>query len=761
MLVNGRFLSLAAAIGIATAFLGTEVRQAGGQPMSPAFESVGPHSFGGRTRSLVVVQGGPGSPEVLLAGSAGGGLWRSRNAGESWESVPELSQQSVTSLVASPAAPLTLYAGTGEIDQDLRGGGIFRSLDGGESWASLPGTNGEELAFIRRLSVSADGAQILAATSQGLFESSTSAFSFRCALPAPHGCGEPMSDVISHPKDLSKAVAASADTATVFYRELVGTALQWREAEAETGTGPPKVTRLAWSGNGIGKRNVSLTYAIADPNIVYASVDGEEIDGGPLWRSEDGGKLFKRRAAGPVPCVSPGRSVDEVRVWANLIWAGHPTDPNFVIMGRLDLWRSTDGGTSLTVISDFDKHPLSPHADHHIMATGPDFGTRTLDPFRAWLGTDGGVFYTSDLTAAAKPCEPVAWTERNTGYGAVQFYSGMALSGGTLLLGAQDLGLLRREPVSTCGAGSPCWAAGEIIKGSVRTPVRDDIHVVLGQPASSKDAFALGNKFDVLRTMSSGNSWEYISDNHWNGTDWIRVSGNHWPIGEAEIKLSAPPAFAISSSQSPRLYLGGGCLYQCSNPLLKPITESSRPFWSRMRSPLRNKPCDTKPTISAIAIHPGDPDDLWLCYEDGRIFRTKQALSLQPSWRAVGGAPESTRGRSCKSLEVLSTGGLLVAFSGKEQPNVYLVAKAARVGSGYSWTPVDLPEELVYQATAHPRNSQRIFVATEGGVLETCASCKWRALPGLPSQRTRALFWHGEHLYVGTYGSGVYVGRIP
>src|SRR5690348_8566034 len=77
-----------------------QARQAGGQPVSPAFENVGPDSFGGRTRSLVVVQGGPGSPEVLLAGSAGGGLWRSRNAGESWESVPELRQQSVTSLVA-------------------------------------------------------------------------------------------------------------------------------------------------------------------------------------------------------------------------------------------------------------------------------------------------------------------------------------------------------------------------------------------------------------------------------------------------------------------------------------------------------------------------------------------------------------------------------------------------------------------------------------------------------------------------------------
>ncbi len=752
MLVNGRLLSLAAAIGVATAFLGTEVRQAEGQPMSPAFESVGPDSFGGRTRSLVVVQGGPGSPEVLLAGSAGGGLWRSRNAGKSWESVPELSQQSVTSLVASPVAPLTLYAGTGEIDQGLRGGGIFRSLDGGESWARLPGTVGEELAFIRRLGVSADGAQILAATSEGLFESSTSAFSFRCALPAPYGCGEPMSDVVSHPKDPAKAVAASADTAAVFYREQVGTALQWREAEAEIGTGPPEVTWWAWDGN------VSLTYAIADPNIVYASVDGEGI-ADPLWRSEDGGKLFKRRAAGLDFCVLPGRSVGRPRVWANLIWAGHPTDPNFVIVGRLDLWRSTDGGTSLTIISDFDKHPLSPHADHHVVATGPDFGTRTLDPFRAWLGTDGGVFYTSDLTAAAKPCEPVAWTERNTGYGAAEFYSGMALSGGTLLLGAQDLGLLRREPVSACRAGGPCWAAGEIIKSSVRTPVRDDIHVVLGQPASSKDAFALGNGFDVLRTRDSGKSWEYISDNQWNGTAWIRVRGTHWPIGKAEIELSAPPAFAIGSSPSPRLYLGGSCLYRCSNPLLK-ITPSSRPIWEWMSAPLRKRSCDTRPTISAIAIHPGDPDDLWLCYEDGRIFRTKQALS-QPSWRAVPGAPGSTRDRPCESLEVLSTGELLVAFSGKEQPNVYLVAETVGVGSGYSWTPVALPEELVYQATAHPRNSQRIFVATERGVLETCASCNWRALPGLPSQRTEALFWHGEHLYVGTYGSGVYVGRIP
>jgi len=112
-------------------------------------------------------------------------------------------------------------------------------------------------------------------------------------------------------------------------------------------------------------------------------------------------------------------------------------------------------------------------------------------------------------------------------------------------------------------------------------------------------------------------------------------------------------------------------------------------------------------------------------------------------------------------MEVLSTGGLLVAFSGKEQPNVYRIDEIAGGGSGYSWTPITLPEEFVYQATAHPRNHQRIFVATEHGVFETSASGPPQALPGLPSQRTKALFWHGDHLYVGTYGSGVYAGRVP
>lgn len=753
--MNGRLLSAAAAIGVAAAFLGMEARQAGGQPVSPVFESVGPSSFGGRTRSLIVVKGGPKSPEVLLAGSIGGGLWRSRNAGESWERVPELGQQSVTSLVASPADPLVLYAGTGEIQQGLRGSGIFRSSDGGESWASLPGTDREELAFIRRLSVSADGDWIFAATSEGLFESSTSTLSFRCALPAPEGCGEPMSDVISHPRDPDKAVAASAETAAVFYREKTGGTLQWHESKAETGTGLPaaEVTWLVWDGS------VSLTYALADPNIVYASVDSMKFNR-PLWRSEDGGKLFKPRDANRAPCVPPDRFVEGTDDWANLIWAGHPADPNFVILGRLDLWRSTDGGTSLTIVSDFDKHPLSPHADHHTVATGPDFGTRTSDPFRAWIGTDGGVFHTKDLTAAASPCEPIAWTERNPGYSAAELYSGTALADGTLLLGAQDLGLLRRKPVSACSAGGSCWTAGQITKpGSPSTPVRDDVLVVRAHPASPAVAFALGNDFDVLRTLDSGNSWEYISDNRWTGSAWNRLAGAYWPIGRDEIDHFSPPAFAIDSSQPPRLYLGGSCLYRSSNAL-EPITPSSGPAWDWMPAPLRKKHCDTWPRISAIATRPGVPEDLWLCYEDGRIFRTTQALS-DPSWHAVRGGPGSTRGRSCESLEVLSTGGLLVAFSGKEEHNVYRIEERAVGGSDYSWTPIALPEELVHQATAHPRDPQRIFVATERGVLETSASGPWRALSGLPSQRTEALFWHGEHLYVGTYGSGVYAGRAP
>ena len=314
-----------------------------------------------------------------------------------------------------------------------------------------------------------------------------------------------------------------------------------------------------------------------------------------------------------------------------------------------------------------------------------------------------------------------------------------------------------------CGPGRPCWEVGHIKKGtSPTTPVRNDIYSVLPHPTISSVAFALGDDFQVLRTSDSGNSWEYISARRWNGTDWVERPGEYWPV---EVATGGKPeaALAIDSGTPPHLYLAGGCLYRGTD-LLAPLTDTSRPAWLWVPAPLRKQPCPTPPYIVAVATTPGDPNDLWLCYEDGRVFRTIRALDDPPPWHRVYG-PATMPSRTCESLEINSAGTALVTFGGTERPNIYRVRSTGVAGPGYSWIPLTsrddaLPEDAFpYQATAHPMNEDRVYVATEVGVFERLPSGDWQALPGIPRQRTQSLFWHDEDLYIGTYGAGLYVIR--
>lgn len=102
----------------------------------------GPGNVGGRTRGLWV---DPRDESYLtwLAGSAGGGLWKTENGGNDWRIVTEeLSNMAVTTIGGNLANPDIVYAGTGEgfNSRMVKGSGIWKSMDGGENWIVLPAT---------------------------------------------------------------------------------------------------------------------------------------------------------------------------------------------------------------------------------------------------------------------------------------------------------------------------------------------------------------------------------------------------------------------------------------------------------------------------------------------------------------------------------------------------------------------------------------------------------------------------------------------
>src|SRR5512140_128618 len=113
------------------------------QPLDPSLFSglrwrlVGPFR-GGRA---LTATGVPGEPERFYFGAVGGGVWRTDNAGRTWE--PIFDSQPVASIGAiavAPSDPNVLYVGSGESDMrsDISyGNGMYKSTDGGKTWARV------------------------------------------------------------------------------------------------------------------------------------------------------------------------------------------------------------------------------------------------------------------------------------------------------------------------------------------------------------------------------------------------------------------------------------------------------------------------------------------------------------------------------------------------------------------------------------------------------------------------------------------------
>ncbi|MGH8246469.1 MAG: WD40/YVTN/BNR-like repeat-containing protein, partial [Gammaproteobacteria bacterium] len=137
------------------------------------WKSLGPGNVGGRTRALLVH---PSNPDVIYAGAAAGGVWKTADGGKNWRPLGDLLPNlAVNALAMDPANPDVIYAGTGEgyFNADaVRGAGIFQSFDGGNTWRRLDGTGTRDFYYVNDIVVSPTrGNRIYAATQTGVMRS--------------------------------------------------------------------------------------------------------------------------------------------------------------------------------------------------------------------------------------------------------------------------------------------------------------------------------------------------------------------------------------------------------------------------------------------------------------------------------------------------------------------------------------------------------------------------------------------------------------
>ncbi len=644
-----------------------------------AWTWLGPGNIGGRIRSMVIH---PITPTWMWVGSVSGGVWKTTTGGASWQPVDDfMANLAVSTLVMDPTNPNILYAGTGEgfYNADgLRGAGIFKSADGGATWTQLSSTTNANFYYVNRLAIApSNGLLVLAGTSNGIWRSTNGGVSWTRTYT-----NDAALDLNFHPTDSTRAIASGWSGA--WYS--VDSGVTWNAAAGLPTTG-----------------RVEVAYAPSSPNIVYASVDANN---GEVWRSVNGGQSYTRMNTGNYFLGSQGW-------YDNALWVD-PTDANTLVVGGIDLWRSRDGGASLTKISQWWSAPNSAHADHHFILHHPNFNGHTNKT--VYFTNDGGVYRADDVYGVFSV---FGWQELNNNLGITQFYgaAGNATSG-VIVGGTQDNGTLRyaggTETWTTMSGGDGGWSAAD--------------------PSDPNYFYGEYVFLQLHRSTNAGLSSSYI----------------HFGLSDANSCANFIAPFILDPN-NPNTLLAGGCsLWRSTN------VKFLLPSWSNI------KPADNNNTrISALAVAPGNSNLIWVGHNNGDIYMTTNGTAAAPTWVRMdtNSPPLPNRYVTRITIDRNNSNIVYVTFGGFSADNVWRTNDG-----GATWSELTgaaetgLPNVPVRSLVIHPNNSNWLYVGTEVGIFTSeDGGATWR-LPhdGPANVSVDELFWMNTTLVAATHGRGLF-----
>ncbi|UXI68056.1 PKD domain-containing protein [Tahibacter amnicola] len=335
---------------------------------------------------LNVVAPHPTDDSTLYIGSAAGGVWKTTNNGISWTPIfDSVGTQPIGSIFIEPANPNRIWVGTGDKNgggcAGYFGQGVFLSEDGGATWTARNGTEptAMPLSIVNSVVVSPTDSNVILAGGAGSCS----------AAGALSGAGV----FRSTDRGLTWTRVLSNNVEDMIF--VPGTSTVYAGLN---GTGVSKSTDggATWTSvsNGLALTGSRLRLAMAgsDSNVLYA------LAGSRLFRTGDGGANWTQVNA----------SACEGQCSYNQTLAVHPTQPDTILVGTIRPARSTNGGTTLTRLTDTWGNTQEVHQDTHVVLFSRN------DPNRFWIGSDGGIWRTDN--------NGVSWANMNANVNITQFY---------------------------------------------------------------------------------------------------------------------------------------------------------------------------------------------------------------------------------------------------------------------------------------------------------------------------------------------------
>ena len=341
------------------------------------YRSIGPYR-GGRSAA---VTGVPGKPTLFYMGATGGGVWRTKDGGNTWENISDgYFGGSIGAVAVSEYDNNVIYVGGGEVT--VRGNvssgyGMWKSEDAGQTWKSIGLTNSRHIPRIRihpknpeLVYAAVLGDLYKSSNERGIYRSKDGGASWEKVLFANADAGAvDLTFDPNNPRILYASTWRIRRTPYSLESGGEGSAI-WKSTDG--GDNWIEISK----NEGLPKGIIGISGITVSPinsQRVWAIIEAE--DGG-VFRSEDGGKTWRK--------VNTERKLRQRAWYYSRIYAD-TKDEDMVYVLNVQYHRSKDGGKTFETYN-------APHGDHHDLWIAPEDNQRMViaDDGGAQVSYDGG-----------------------------------------------------------------------------------------------------------------------------------------------------------------------------------------------------------------------------------------------------------------------------------------------------------------------------------------------------------------------------------
>ncbi|MEO6695863.1 MAG: hypothetical protein ABIY50_13245, partial [Ignavibacteria bacterium] len=345
-----------------------------------AWTLAGPTNIEGRVTTAMIH---PVNTQIVYIGTANGGVWKSTNFCQSWNSIfDNQNTSSIGAIATDPLNPEIIYCGTGEANS-LRsyypGTGIYKSTNGGSEWIFLGLDSSYSIGNIainplntQEIYVAAGGWTRRKNNQRGIYKSVNGGANWVRSLFISDSVSA--IDVAIDPANPAKVFAAMWERQRREDYIKYGGIKSGLFVTTNSGNNWTVVSG-GFPVNDINLGRISLDISRSNSQIIYALTATSAGGTRGVYKSVNGGVNWS--------VVNASAAGSSNYAWFNRICKIDPSNPLKVFCGGLQMELSNNGGTSFSPVG-------TSHVDQHAAAFAPS------NPNFIVLGNDGGVDYSTD-----------------------------------------------------------------------------------------------------------------------------------------------------------------------------------------------------------------------------------------------------------------------------------------------------------------------------------------------------------------------------